>query len=104
MRARSTSIRVGPGAQGLERAMTWPPTDSGNTDRRTSSLDPATIVVGLSHAAAGLEALRFGITEARHRGTPLRAVRVFGFDPPWVGPDVARFQAGFALCGHSLHP
>jgi hypothetical protein len=36
------------------------------------------------------------VAEARSRNTRLRAVRVFGFEPPWKGPEVARFQAEFA--------
>jgi nucleotide-binding universal stress UspA family protein len=45
---------------------------------------------------AGLQALRFGVAEARRRGAALHAVRVFGFQPAWHGPDVARYETEFA--------
>jgi nucleotide-binding universal stress UspA family protein len=54
------------------------------------------IVVGVSTSPAGLQALRYGVTEARRQSVPLCAVRAFAFDPPWHGPEVARFRDEFA--------
>jgi nucleotide-binding universal stress UspA family protein len=54
------------------------------------------IVLGVSTSPAGLQALRYGVTESRRRGAPLYAVRAFAFEPPWHGPEVARFRDQFA--------
>jgi hypothetical protein len=75
--------------------MTRTPKDSGDRHQPSSPLGQ-TCVVGASQSVAGLQAMRFAVAEARRRGTPLRAIRVFGFEPPWKGPEVARFQAAFA--------
>jgi hypothetical protein len=57
----------------------------------------ACVVLGVSQSSAGLQALRYAVAEASHRRTQVRAVRVWGFEPPWKGPEVARYQEEFAV-------
>jgi nucleotide-binding universal stress UspA family protein len=52
----------------------------------------ARVVVGVSQSLAGLQALRYGVAEARHRRVPLHAVRAWRFDTAWHGPDVRRWR------------
>lgn len=54
------------------------------------------VVVGVGESLAALQALRHAVAEARWRGCPLRAVRVWQFGVPWRGYDVGlcRDEAG----------
>jgi nucleotide-binding universal stress UspA family protein len=56
----------------------------------------ARVVVGVGESLAALQALRYAVTEARRRGSALRAVRVWRAGTPWHGYDVdqGRRQAG----------
>ncbi len=64
-------------------------------------MDEATggrVVVGVGESLAALQALRYAVTEARRRGSALRAVRVWRAGTPWSGFDVdpGRIVAGAA--------
>jgi nucleotide-binding universal stress UspA family protein len=54
------------------------------------------VVVGVSGSLAGLEALRYGVGEARRRGAALHAVRVCQFNVTWGGVDVRRVREEMA--------
>ncbi len=56
----------------------------------------ARVVVGVTQSLAGLQALRYGVTEARRRRVPLHAVRAWRFDTAWRGPDVRRWRREMA--------
>jgi nucleotide-binding universal stress UspA family protein len=56
----------------------------------------ARVVVGVSQSLAGLQALRYGVTEARRRRVPLHAVRAWRFDMAWRGPDARRWRREMA--------
>jgi nucleotide-binding universal stress UspA family protein len=73
---------------GLEHAMSATQEPTGGVGRPRVGR----VVVGVSASVAGLQALRYAVAEARRRGVPLYAVRAFGFQPPWFGPEVARIR------------
>jgi nucleotide-binding universal stress UspA family protein len=50
------------------------------------------VVVGVSASLAGLEALRYGVAEARRRQVALHAVRVWQVNVPWRGAEVRRWR------------
>jgi nucleotide-binding universal stress UspA family protein len=56
----------------------------------------ARVVVGVSQSLAGLQALRYGVAEARRRQVPLHAVRAWRFDVAWRGPEVIRWRREIA--------
>lgn len=56
----------------------------------------ARVVVGVSQSLAGLQALRYGVAEARRRRVPLHAVRAWRFDVAWRGPEVSRWRREIA--------
>lgn len=50
------------------------------------------VVVGVSRSLAGLQALRYGVAESRHRQVPLYAIRAWRFQAPWIGPDLREWR------------
>jgi Universal stress protein family len=56
----------------------------------------ARVVVGVSQSLAGLQALRYGVAEARRRQVPLHAVRAWRFEVAWHSPEVSRWRREIA--------
>lgn len=51
------------------------------------------VVVGVSDSLAGMQALRYAVSEARRRECGLTAVRAWQFQVPWRGSDVDRWRS-----------
>jgi nucleotide-binding universal stress UspA family protein len=54
------------------------------------------VVLGVSESLAGLQALRYAVSEARRRDLPVLAVRAWQFVAPWRGYDVDQVRLELA--------
>jgi nucleotide-binding universal stress UspA family protein len=65
-------------------------------------VDDSKVIVGISPSLAGLEALRFGIAEARRRDVPLWAVRTWMLDAGPRARNVWQWEATLSAEGRIL--